>query len=82
MSVEANVVTREKPGALVIPAEAVQGTNVFVIDGERAERRAVKIGIRGPRAVEVLSGLSESERIAAPFPTTLRPGGRVRVVER
>ena len=82
MSVEANVVTREKPGALVIPAEAVQGTNVFVIDGERAERRAVTIGIRGPRAVEVLSGLSEGERIAAPFPAALRPGGRVRAVER
>jgi RND family efflux transporter MFP subunit len=82
MSVEANVVTREQPGALVIPAEAVQGTSVFVINGDRAERRAITIGIRGPRTLEVTSGLSEGERIAVPFPSGLRPGGRVRLVER
>ena len=37
MSVEANVVTREKPNALLVPADAVQGTTVFVIDGERVQ---------------------------------------------
>src|SRR6185369_571522 len=58
MSVEANVVTREKPGALLVPREAVQGTNVFVIKGERVERRAITLGIRGTRAIEVLSGLT------------------------
>ena len=79
MSVEANVVTREKPGALLIPAEAAQGTSVFVVKGERAERRAITVGIRGPRAIEVLSGLAEDERVAVPFPSALRDGGRVRV---
>jgi len=81
MSVEANVVTREKPGALLIPAEAAQGTSLFVIKGDRAERRAITIGIRGARAIEVLSGLAEGERIAVPFPSGLRDGGRVRLVE-
>ena len=81
MSVEANVVTREKPGALLIPAEAAQGTNVVVINGERGERRAITVGIRGTRTIEVLSGLTEGERVALPFPTALRPGGRVRVIE-
>ena len=33
MSVEANIVTREKPNALLIPADAVQGNAVFVLDG-------------------------------------------------
>jgi RND family efflux transporter MFP subunit len=79
MSVEANVVTREKPGALLIPAEAAQGTSVFVVKGERAERRAITVGIRGPRAIEVLSGLAEDERVAVPFPSALRDGGRVRL---
>jgi RND family efflux transporter MFP subunit len=82
MSVEANVVTREKPGALVIPAEAAQGTTVFAIHGDRAERRTITIGIRGPRAIEVAAGLSEGERVAVPFPPALRDGGRVRAVER
>jgi RND family efflux transporter MFP subunit len=81
MSVEANVVMREKPGALLIPAEAMQGSNVFVINGNRAERRGIETGIRGTRAVEVLSGLTESDRVATPYPPALRSGGRVRVVE-
>ena len=82
MSVEANVVTREKPGALVIPAEAAQGTTVFAIRGDRAERRAITVGIRGPRAIEVVSGLSEGERVVVPFPSPLRDGSRVRAIER
>jgi RND family efflux transporter MFP subunit len=81
MSVEANVVTREKPGALLIPAEAAQGANIAVINGEHGERRAITVGIRGTRTIEVLSGLTESERIAVPFPTALRPGGRVHMIE-
>jgi RND family efflux transporter MFP subunit len=78
MSVEANVVTREKEGALLLPAEAVQGTNVFVINGDHAERRAIEVGIRGTRAVEILSGLTASDRVATPYPLGLREGGRVR----
>jgi hypothetical protein len=54
---------------------------VFVIKGGRAERRAITIGIRGTRAVEVLSGLAEGERVALPFPGALRNGGKVSVVE-
>ena len=80
MSVEANVVTREKPNALLIPADAVQGNAVFVIDGDRVRKREVKIGIRGTRKVEVLSGLKDGERVASPAPTDLKDGARVRVV--
>jgi multidrug efflux pump subunit AcrA (membrane-fusion protein) len=79
MSVEANVVTREKPEALLIPSDAVQGTSVFVIDGQRVQKRTIELGIRGTRAVEVLSGLAASEQVASPAPTTLADGRRVRV---
>jgi len=81
MSVEANVVTREKQDALLVPREAAQGTYVSVINGNHAERRPVTFGIRGTRAIEVLSGLTEGERIAVPFPTGLRDGARVRATE-
>jgi len=81
MSVEANIITREKPNALLIPADAVQGTAVFVLDGSRVRKREVKIGIRGTREVEVLSGLAESERVASPAATDLKDGARVRVVD-
>jgi RND family efflux transporter MFP subunit len=81
MSVEANVVTREKPGALLIPAEAVRGANVFVVKDGRATQRAVAIGIRGTRAIEVLSGLTEGDRVAIPYPANLRDGSKVRARE-
>ncbi len=79
MSVEANVIVREKPNALLIPSDAVQDNAVFVIDGDRARRRAIKVGIRGTRMLEVLSGLKDGERVASPAPTELKDGARVRV---
>jgi len=79
MSVEANIVTREKPNALLIPADAVQGNAVFVLDGSQVRKREVTIGIRGTRVVEVLSGLTDGERVASPAATDLTDGARVRV---
>jgi membrane fusion protein (multidrug efflux system) len=81
MSVEANVVTREKRDALLVPADAVQGQQVLVLDGDRVHLRKVEIGIRGARNVEVLSGLAEGERIASPMPAGLADGSRVHAVE-
>jgi RND family efflux transporter MFP subunit len=78
MSVEANIVTREQANALLVPADALQGDAVFTLDGGHARKRAVKIGIRGTRAVEVLSGLNDGERVVAPAPTDLKDGARVR----
>jgi RND family efflux transporter MFP subunit len=79
MSVEANVITREKPDVLLIPSDAVQDNAVFMVDGDHVRRRALKIGIRGSRTVEVLSGLKDGERVASPAPTDLKDGARVRV---
>jgi RND family efflux transporter MFP subunit len=79
MSVEANIVTREKANALLVAADAVQGNAVFVVDGSRIKKRAVTIGIRGTRAVEVLDGLKEGERVASPATEALTDGARVRV---
>jgi RND family efflux transporter MFP subunit len=80
MSVESNIITREKPNALLIPADALQGNAVFVLDGAHVHKREVKIGIRGTRQVEVLSGLADGERVASPAATDLKDGARVRVV--
>ena len=78
MSVEANIITREKPNALLIPAAALQEDAVFVVAGNRLRKRAVKIGIRGTRQVEVLSGLQEGEAVVAPASPDFRDGMRVR----
>src|SRR5262245_22537044 len=44
MSAEANIITREKLGALLVPSDAVQDGSVFVIDGSHARRRQVALG--------------------------------------
>jgi RND family efflux transporter MFP subunit len=80
MSVEANIVIREKAHALLIPADALQGGAVFVIEGNLVRKREVTVGIRGTRAIEVLSGLSEGERVASPAVTDLKDGARIRIV--
>jgi membrane fusion protein (multidrug efflux system) len=79
MSVEANVITREKPDALLLPADAVQGSMVFVVEGNRLRKQTVATGIRGVRAVEILSGIGESDRVASPVTADMADGRRVRV---
>jgi RND family efflux transporter MFP subunit len=79
MSVEANIVTREQPNALLIPADALAGSAAFALDGSRLRKRTVAIGIRGTREVEVLDGLQEGERVASPASAALTDGARVRV---
>lgn len=78
MTVELNIVSRVVRDALLVPAGAVQGNAVFVVEGETGHRRELSIGIRGTGDVEVLSGLPEQARVVAPFPDKLRDGARVR----
>jgi len=80
MSVEANIVTREKENALLVPADALQGSHVFVVNGHQARRRDVKVGIRGTRAVEILDGLTEADRVISPAGSAVIDGRNVRVV--
>ena len=81
MSVEANIITREKPNALMVPADAVRDGAVFAIEGTRVRRREVKLGIRGTRQVEILSGLVAGERVASPAIIDIKDGSRVRVTD-
>jgi RND family efflux transporter MFP subunit len=68
MSVEANVVTREKADALLVPADAVQGNTVFIVNGDHVHKREVEVGIRGTRNVEILSGIDAGTRVVSPMP--------------
>jgi multidrug efflux pump subunit AcrA (membrane-fusion protein) len=67
---------------LLVPADAVQGSSIYLVDGNVVRKREVEVGIRGTRAVEILSGLKESERVASPAGTDLADGRRVRVVDK
>lgn len=78
MSVEANIVSREKPDVLLVPANAVVDNNLLTIENDRARRRKVEIGIRGTGFVEIVSGVSEGELVASPATTNIKNDARVR----
>lgn len=82
MSVEANIVADEKQNALLIPADSVRNNTVFVVENGRAVRREIKAGIRGTRAIEVLSGVGEQDRVISPALASLTNGERVRAIDK
>jgi HlyD family secretion protein len=71
---------------LLVPKAALRKVNgadvVFVVKGEVAERRAVKVGLMEGDQVEVVSGLQVGERVIVEGPATLADGSRVTVKER
>jgi len=66
-----------------VPAAAVvergQLQSVFVVEDGSARNRLITAGKRGPNAVEVLSGLSEGEKVVSPIVPGLADGARVEV---
>jgi RND family efflux transporter MFP subunit len=78
MSVEANIIVREKPSAVLVPAEAVGSDMVQIVDEGRIERLPVKVGIRGSRNVEVIGDIVEGMAVLSPVRTDLAQGTRVR----
>jgi RND family efflux transporter MFP subunit len=79
MSVEANIVTREKPSAIVVPAEAVSGDAVQIVDDGKARRVPVEVGIRGSRNVEIIGNVPKGAQILSPARPDLADGTRVRI---
>jgi membrane fusion protein (multidrug efflux system) len=78
MSVESNIVSRERQNVLLVPANAVVNNSLLMITGDRAQSRKVEIGIRGSGFVEIVNGASEGEWVASPATTNIRSGSRVR----
>jgi hypothetical protein len=78
MSVEANIIFREKASAIVVPAEAIAGDFVQTVNNGRIERVPVKVGIRGSRNVEVLGEVSRGMAVLSPARPDLANGTRVR----
>ena len=59
--------------------ERGQLRSVFVVENGAAHTRLITAGERARNSVEVLSGLSDGEKVIAPVPTGLSDGGRVEV---
>jgi len=88
MFIEARLVTAVRPGAIVIPEEAVvplQGANVvWVVSDGKAERRSATLGVRTPGFVEVTTGVDAGAQVVVGGLELLAPGAPVqaKLVER
>jgi membrane fusion protein, multidrug efflux system len=74
---------RVAPAVLVPEAALVpeQGRMfVFVVDGEKALRKEVRIGRRKPGLVEITEGLAGGEQVIVEGTQNVRDGGEVEVV--
>jgi RND family efflux transporter MFP subunit len=77
MTVEVNIIYREKSAAVVVPAEAVVSNAVQVVSDGKVERVPVSVGIRGSRNVEIVGNVSKGTAVLSPGRTDLADGTRV-----
>ena len=79
MTVEVNIIYREKSAAVVVPAEAVTGNAVQIVDDGRIRRVPISVGVRGSRNVEVVGNVSKDTVVLSPARADLAEGTRVHV---
>jgi HlyD family secretion protein len=85
-NINAEVRSRVVEHALTLPKEAIRRegdqTGVLAIDGDRVAWRPVKVGAASVTRVQVLTGVSEGDRIALPVDAPLKSGDQIRPVAR
>jgi RND family efflux transporter MFP subunit len=83
MFVEVTMIAERREDVPVVPRDAVTERGgrkvVFVLEGQRVERREVVLGLGDDEIVEIKSGLEAGERIVVRGLETLTDGTRVRV---
>jgi RND family efflux transporter MFP subunit len=69
--------------AVLVPKSAIRSFDgksiVFVLNDDRVERRAVKVGLENGDQVEVVSGVRAGERVVTDGPQTLKDGDKVKI---
>jgi RND family efflux transporter MFP subunit len=78
MTVEANIVFREKPSAVVVPIDSIFAGVVQVVRDGVVRRVPVTTGIRGSRLVEIVNGVSAGASVVSPARPELADGEKVR----
>lgn len=81
MTVSVDITVAERAGVLILPLSAIHDPGgeawVLRVEGSHARRVAVRLGLRGARAAEILDGLGEGERVL-PANAAVAAGQRVR----
>ena len=78
----ASIVTGVHPGALTVPVGAVQISNgrnfVYVLQGDKVQRREVILGVDGEQWLEIASGVQPQDEVVTAGLEGLSDGTRVR----
>ncbi|EKQ56572.1 MULTISPECIES: efflux RND transporter periplasmic adaptor subunit [unclassified Clostridium] len=79
------IITETKSDTLIVPDSAVfdyQGNScVFVVDNGKAVIRQIKKGIESEKAIEVIDGLREGERVLQKPDNSIKEGMKVKFVQ-
>ena len=84
MFVEVNIIAAKRAAVPVVPREAVtrrgNANVVFVINGQRANRRDVRLGLSDDEKYEVIDGIDAGDQVVVRGLETLTDGTRIRVI--
>jgi len=85
MTVSVDIEVARSAGTVVVPAEVVREANsvqpwVLAVDGGRATRRAVKLGLKGDGRMEVLEGVAPGDLLVSAAQPAVKIGQRVRAI--
>jgi len=85
MTVSVDIEVARRNGTVVVPADAVHDANgaepwVLAVAGQQAERRRVRLGLKGDGRVEILEGLQPGDRVIPAGLAMIKSGQRVRAV--
>ncbi|OGC05042.1 hypothetical protein A2276_03745 [candidate division WOR-1 bacterium RIFOXYA12_FULL_43_27] len=83
MSVNADIITKQKEGVLLVPREAIatkdDASIVYRLKGNRVYETKFEIGIRSFSSVEALSGLSGGDTVAISNLSKLKDKARIKI---
>jgi HlyD family secretion protein len=83
MTISAELQAGSRHDVLMLDSNALRDAStqpwVLVVRDGRAQRQAVKLGVRGSGKTEILDGLSPGELVIPPSEAAVKPGQRVRV---
>ncbi len=85
MTVSVDIEVARSAATVVVPADAVRDANsaqpwVLAVDGWRARRQPVKLGLKGDGRIEVLEGVAPGDRLISATNGMVRDGQRVRAI--
>ena len=83
MPVQVDIDAELRPNAVLIPAPALvregEETAVFVVNGDKAQRRPVRIGMRDGEYIEIVSGVNQGEMVIVDGQAGLPDGATISV---